>query len=222
MTMETIEKKIRLAAKYDFIYSPFDFNTLRDSLMSLDYIVVTPPSIQNTGQQMDLMPTGDIAKKDDLIVDVSSEKQVIGVRAADEIKVLEEFNKIEEKLLITIGEDLSKKAKFYEIIHDEILRTGKNPTSTFQNISNNNGFVKNMESLLKTPLSFASVKLIPANVSVESTDWFNLVLEPVLSKANSQYHFGLIYRNKDKSSVENELRNLNEKMRSIFDNLENL
>lgn len=113
MAIESLEKQIRLATKYDFIYNPLDYNSIKGTLLSLGYDLPNPPpNIPNIGQKLDLMPNGDLGRKEDIILDVLSEKQVIGIRSNDEMKVLEEFNKLEEQLERDIGMGLSSIAKF--------------------------------------------------------------------------------------------------------------
>lgn len=100
------------------------------------------------------------------------------------------------------------------------MKTGNNPAKVLRAVSKKNAFLEDMEKILHKELSFTSIRLTDSNVMAESPNWFDITIEPVLNRANTTYHFSLIFRNKEKKVVETKIKDLTSFKQSVFEKLE--
>lgn len=58
-----------------------------------------------------------------------------------------------------------------------------------------------MSKILGAEVSSFNFRVSPAHTPVESENWFDFTIEPVMNKATVAYHIALVYRNKEKPKV---------------------
>jgi hypothetical protein len=210
---EFSQARLRLGVRYNFIVYPIDFAILQRVLTPQDYKVVKPPVPQDLisgGGILDV--NGTVATKEDLIVDSLVDKQVIGINGSDTTRLLTAFEQLESGISNELGIQLQERARFYETILYFNVRTGNSPVRVFGNLGNRYPYHSDMSSLLGQEVSPISYRVGPANAPVDSENWFDFTIEPLLSRAASTYHVGFIFRNARRDLVIDILRNSKDKI----------
>ena len=201
------QENSRLAAKYDFIVYPLDYGVLKKVLRTYAYKM--PQVHGEAPPEAILTVDGLVGKKDEFTVDVSTERQIFGVSSTSSHKLEHEFNMLEDSISKEIGIELPSKARFYEFIYDAVVKTGSNPLEVMAKIGREIPIYNEISQLLGGQVSPLNLKVSPTNTSVESENWFDFTIEPVLNKATIAYHIGFVFRNKEKTRVLDKISNVN-------------
>jgi hypothetical protein len=206
MEVEYSQESSRLAAKYDFIVYPLDYAVLKKTLMAQEYRM---PQARGQAPPDSLITVdGIIGKKEEFTIDVNSERQVFGVSSTDYNKLESEFNKLESILSNEVGTELRSSARFYEFIYDAAVRTGNSPLRAMAKLGKGVTVYEKMSKILGANVSPLNVRVLPTDVPIESENWFEFTIEPILNKSNVLYHIGFVFRNKDQSIVLEKISNL--------------
>jgi hypothetical protein len=183
------------------------------SLSTQNYNVVKPPVSQDVvsgGGMIDV--NGTVAAKEELTVDSLVDKQVLGINGSDTSRLLTAFEQLETSISTELGIQLQTRARFYETIIYFNVRTGNNPVTVFGNLRNRFPYCNEMSVILEEDVSPISYHIAPVNASVDSENWFDFIIEPLLNRAASTYHIGFIFRNSRRDLVINAFRNSKEKI----------
>lgn len=207
MNIDYSQENSRLAAKYNFIVYPLDFEVLKKVLRANDYKIPQSPPSPSPDAIMSV--DGIIGKKDEFTVDVNTERQIFGLTSGDHHLLESEFNKLENSISKEIGSELQYKARFYEFVYHAVVKTGSNPMEVMTRLGTRIPIYDEISKIVGQQASPLNLRVCPANALVESEDWFDLTIEPVLNKATVAYHIAFIFRNKDKVGVFAKMSNLN-------------
>lgn len=174
-----------------------DLHELADLFKSLGYTVAAqlPPR----SFKASIGGSGPIAAKGNIIVDVNTEKLVVGVTSVDET-CINEFILIEKA--ITANFDVLKGERFYELLAElEIKSEEIKPMELFWKVSKENIVAKKISSALGEPLFVFGYRLTKEEASPESSEWIDIEIMPHLMKPRASIYASIVYRSKNREKV---------------------
>jgi hypothetical protein len=181
----------KVACRY-FSYLPiFDARDLVEIVQKLGCKPVAKLPPPEFGAKMGM--AGYIAEKDRKLVYVDTDKQILRVVSFDFVDLFGSLNMLDLIVNeIKIRYDLLP--DFYELTWELLIETGRNTLETFRKLSQKVSLLNDVNSKLNLDLALFGVRLF--NGVPNSADWFDIKVEPNLSKNGLEYHVGIVYRTK--------------------------
>lgn len=163
---------------------------------------------------------GQVAKKDDLTVDCIPDKQVLGISSNDNEKLLSEFNELEKEISTELGQNVSENAQFYETIIQLAIKTGKNPLETMAKIRNNYPICNDFSEIVGEEVSPFGIRMSPSKKPLQSEDWFDFKIEPLIVRATTTYYGNFVFRSANREKVLDALTKSKDYFHNILTKLE--
>jgi len=163
---------------------------------------------------------GEVATKENLRVDCQIEKQVFGVVSKDIELLISSFNEIEEIMSTELGDAMSNNNQFYEVISQFTIKTDKNPLEIFAQNRERLSLCDKVSEIMDENVSPFGFSFSPTRVPIQSADWFDFKLEPLVSRATTSYYGNLVYRSKDRKKVIEKTKNVKNYFISLLKELE--
>jgi hypothetical protein len=210
---------IGVSVRLDYILFPIKWEAFREALASNGFSIEVP-RVPHLPIGADIAVTGPIARKQNVVISLDSERQMIsaeGKSLTDTLSVFSEIEKIVENVLRI---EVTSKARFYEVLANYEAETGKNPLEQISNIELPKRIVTGFEEILGTPVSPYTLRLSPAGQVPNQEDWFDIRIEPLVIRATDTYLVNVIYRNKDKSKFLEFTSHTEEKIKSMLRTIE--
>jgi hypothetical protein len=199
------QENLRLAAKYNFIVNPISYHVLWKVLTAQNYQMAGP------GQDSAVLSfTGIIGRKGIVTADVQTEGQVVGINSINTNSLISAFDELEEDLSEERGERLSTKARFYEAIVQFDVKTSKNPLRVMAHLARKYPYCKEISEIIGEKVVPLGIRYSPAETSIESENWLDFRIEPMLNKAGSSYLVYLVFRRRERLKVIEQIRNSRE------------
>jgi len=209
-------KYFRIAGRYLnlFLFDPLDF---LNALSKKGYMPLAKLSSKPFKGKIGV--AGPIAKKSSIIVDINTEKGIIGLLSPDISMVLEEFNEIEK----VIEEDLmiNLRPYFYEVLVEIEIFSEDDPLRIFKNISRNIELIRKISDILNHDSQVFGIRICSANSVPDSPNWFDIEIIPAIEKPSKAYHVYIVFRNTDKNKIYDFCSNLEYKVKELISTLTN-
>ena len=217
--IEFAQKTIRLSGKYDFVIFPLSFAILQGLLTDKGY---KPTKLPEGAPPLITVIDGQLATKENLTVDCQTERQVIGVNSNDIELLINSFNEIEEIMSTELGDSMSNNNQFYEITAQFTIKTGKNPLDVFAKNREKLSLCEKVSEIMGENISPFGFRFTPTNVSVQSVNWFDIKLEPLVHRSTTIYYGSLVFRNKNREKVIEKTKNVKNNFKSFLNELESI
>jgi hypothetical protein len=187
---------IKLNAKFAHIIMPFDINSLQRVLIGLKYILETQQIRRGimAGELGPAILPARIATREDLEVEYSIDKQVLGIGGNNNNKVLDAFT----ELITTIKqiiEPVELKVSFYETLILAIGNGSRSPLQTFASGGNKLKIASQLDEIFGEEVAPFGLRLSPSKHLIDTPDWFEYRIEPFLLQPEGIYSIVFIYRN---------------------------
>jgi hypothetical protein len=206
---------IAISVRLDYILFPIKFEALREALASNGYVIEVPRGLRlPIGTEITL--TGTIAKKRDVTITLDSERQVLIAEGKVLSEVVSIFSELEAIVETALRVAVTTKARFYEIIANYEVETGKNPLDQISKIQLPDKLAKGFEEVLGAPATSYTLRVSPVGQVPDQEDWFDVRIEPLVFRATDTYMVNIIYRSKDKSKFLDFISQLEAKIRLIL------
>ncbi len=212
---------VSLILRYDAVLYPIDIPRLFDLLPEHGWIV---PEFNRTteGYTLERAPT---KGKNSLRLDQGN--KTLGVAGNDVPDVIKEYREL-QGVVTQLGELAPEVGIDYlEFRYIGTLRGSKIPSEVFgdkfADSHNINELAQTVGRFLSTPdttMGLHSIRLTPKGLQANRRDWAELTLAPVTNYGRKLYHFDIIYRRRDTSSVESVAEKSNEFLKSTISELE--
>jgi hypothetical protein len=201
-TTEYKQENFRLAGRYNFIVNPISYPVLLRILSSQNYQVPEQDEVTR-GWHF----TGVIGKKEDITVEVQTEAQVVGISSVNANILLPAFDTLEGALSQEIGEGLPTKARFYEAIVQFEVKTSMSPLRVMAHLARKYPYCEEISEIIGEKVAPLGIRYFPAGKSIESENWFDFRIEPMLTKAGSSYLIFLVFRRQERLKVIEQIKN---------------
>jgi hypothetical protein len=203
---------VRVSFRLKHVLFPIDLRELIEVLSNLGYAIVPQVLQALPGPGMAeiayMSGSGPIARKGNLIIDVNSDKGVIGVGGPSIRDVELAFNEIEKAIHDNFNVNPNVDVRFYEILarldyEDE----GKNILENMEKIGNKDLLTRLGGIIGKEPILYG-IRLVPKGTVPNQEEWFDIIVQPHIYKPNQVYQISITYRSTDRNNVFTIFRNL--------------
>ncbi len=161
---------------------------------------------------------GDIARKGNTIVRLDQAKMVIGVDGTRKQEVLDVFKEV-SAILSKVGVELSENARFYELLANYMVEADKSPMASIQNFFSPLK-LEQFDKIMESKSTLSTVKIVPRDTEIDSEDYYDIVVEPLIPRPHKAYALSVVYRSKDGKKTETFTSLLDAKIESIIKAIE--
>lgn len=223
MTQEfkIISKRNKLSVRYRFVIFPFYTGEFLNALSrtNMGYTLAPPPKTPPTPVGATLDWSGLVAKKGNVMLEFDSLTQIIGTEGSDTTEPMNVFSEVLDIVKASIEPTMDDYAHFYEFISNYSIDIGTAPLEMLGKIKPEGGLYDRLKDIIQEPVSTYSLHVHSSDKKVESSDWFDMNIQPVTQKWNKTVDVMTIYRNKYKAKVEKFVSNYDDNLKKIFDEL---
>ena len=198
---KVVAKNLRLSARFGNVVFPIDMTEFAKTLMNSGYTLATQIPPPDPVSITRLAYAGPIARKGSLFVDANSEKQFIGVSDADLSNLIKGF---EEVLRFVTDKDKVGGPLvpwFLEFQGHYEYVSGKSPLKMLKELSMGVKFLSSWNATLKKETSFIGFKVAPASQGPDSSEFFEVVVEPSPGRSDSSFEVIVIMRSANSKAV---------------------
>jgi len=192
-----------------------DLYELIGLLRSLGYAITVqlPPR----GFKTSVGGSGPVATKGDVVVDVNSDRLIVGVASPEPEECINEFIMVERA--ITSSFDTLKEVHFYELLAELEIKSGDvEPMEFLQRISKGSIITEKISSALGERLFIFGYRLAKEGTSPEDREWIDIEIIPFLIRPHSSLHVSVVYRSRDKEKV----LEIGKRLRALVDAISDL
>jgi hypothetical protein len=137
-----------------------------------------------------------LAQKQNMLLDINTEKQVIGITGP----VLIDLFKTMNEMVMIMNENFyieKKDFMFFELQGSMYKITKSNPLGLMTKVSKKASFLKLFSERLNSDVALRSIRISPSGLSPHDLDYFDIVIEPSLASPNKILQISIMYRQKD-------------------------
>jgi hypothetical protein len=164
-----------------------------------------------------LQGEGQIAQRENFIIDFSTEKQFVGISGIEPDLVVEEFKQI---LLILEENKLSlDNALFYEFQAHYSCKSNKDFLIKLKQVTSKCELLKIASKSFETNMSVFSLKLFDSRNIPNSPDYFEITLQPDIVTPSEEMNIVFIYRNCNQATYKEFLKSYEKNLENFLNTL---
>jgi len=201
--MEYSIRHFRIAARFLGI-TRLDSYEVVEILRGLGYTITVP--LPPRGFKTSVGIAGPIALKGNVVVDIDSDRVIIGVSSPNPEECIDEFVTVEKAITSYI--EALKEAYFYELLAELEVRSGIAPMELMKRISCCNTVVEEISKVLGERLFIFGYRLTRDGFSPEESEWVDIEILPSLARPHSSLYIAIVYRSREREKVLEKGRNI--------------
>jgi hypothetical protein len=209
----------RSSARFDYIVFPLDVRGLAKCLVNLGFHLLQPlpPEPPLGPLSMGLAASGPVARKDRHLVDVSTERQFIGVSGGDSLSNYEKLREILDNL---VSEALvsQERIRFHELQARYKVLT-RNASIAMRGSCKNATLLKLAAKSYGKDMSLFTARLIAADSKIDSPDYFEIYIEPSIARPESELGLSIVFRNRDAKEFQHFVDTCDERLEGLVKGL---
>ena len=187
--------KNRLTLVLDTLLFPFTFPEIFDAMRQREYQFPSMPGTIPIGQRTYV--EGPIGMKNDCLVEISNTKKTIGIEG----EAIENVVNTMKEIIQMSADDfklMKRNMNYLELISDMLVISERSPIEAVENFGKNYELFKD---ILNVATASYSIKIVPRNVNPSNVNWFDILVEPRVTRPDREYFVHIIYRNEDFEDV---------------------
>ena len=208
--MEYSIRYFRIAARFLGV-TRIDLHEVAEVLRGLGYTIT--PQLPPKGFKVSIGGSGPIASKGNVVVDVNSDKMIIGVSSPEPEECVGEFVMV-EKAIASMIETL-KEVYFYELLAEIEVKSDVELMEFMKRTSSSNVIVEELSRALGEPLFVFGYRLAREGTSPEESEWVDIEVIPSLARPHSSLYIAVVYRSKEREKVLEKGRNIKNLVNAI-------
>jgi|GEM_PF-3961093 len=207
--------KYRLAMVHKLLFHPFVHPDFMDSLKRRSYTLQQLPPTIPSGPRAYV--DGYIAIKDGCAIETNNEKKLIAVESSTQnfVPVMADLMTISED---DFGMDLKSDLEFMELSVNCIILTDKSPTDVFLKFRSDS--FDRFTEVFKQETTLFGLRLVPNNLLPSSKDWYDVQIQPRLTKPDKEYYITMLYRSEGIERAMDFSHKINDNIASIVNLIE--
>jgi len=194
--MEYSVRFFRIAARFLGV-ARIDLHEVAEVLRGLGYTITAP--LPPKGFKVSIGGSGPIASKGNVVVDVNSDRMVIGVSAPEPEECISEFVMVEKAITSRI--EALKEVYFYELLAEIEVKSDVQPIEFMKKVSSHNALVEELSKALGEPLFVFGYRLAREGTSPEESEWVDIEVIPSLARPRSSLYIAIVYRSREREKV---------------------
>ena len=168
-----------------------------------------------------IIQPGDLAVKNNSVFTINPQSQMIQVTGLTISEVYQTWKEI-EKILQKQNINLKSIGRLSEFKIECIIKTGKNPLKSFQNIYKSTDITPKFDKLFnEKPSAVLGIRLVPSDGNIDTENYYDIRLEALLRNMKDEYFLSFVYRNKDQEKSEKMFLNAESKISELLKLVEN-
>lgn len=207
--------RFRFSTRLNDVLFPIDGRELADALAKAGYSI--PPKLPPARARATIRFTGEIARKNGVIVDGNSDRGVLGVTAKSWDSAINSYNELSSIIQSDLDINIDERSRFFEIIAEYKIESPKNPLKSIGNIFSKNRIIKNVNDIFEQKTSMYSLRFTPQEKIPNQEEWLDITIEPDLTKPTSIYNVSVIFRSVEKEKVLNFGKALQTRLLKLID-----
>lgn len=199
--MKIRPQRYHLALVLNPLFFPVTFPDCGESLSKRGFFVVpTPPKTLIFGGRAYL--NGRIAEKRNVNVEINSDQKTIACEGVNVSEVILIFNEILDMLYkdFSVSKD---EIDYLELVMSCVVSSDNNPIQRLADINKGTEITDIFEKVLKKPMSIYTIGLNPKDTLPSSKSWFDIRIEPRLTKPEEEYYVSIVFRDNNLDEVLN-------------------
>jgi hypothetical protein len=209
---------VRMAVTLTSVIFPLDFVDLTQALKKNQYDVGIDLPMAGIGHRVG--GAGVIAKKGGISVVADSERRFIGIDGRSPKDVSSSFEELTQILKKELWVDVYAQSAFYEINMRLNVLAHTNPTKAITKFFENLEGIQALESIIGEKTSLFTIRLVPKDKLPSGNEWFDIRLEPDVSRPERAMAVEIVYRKTSYKDVRNFIDTADQKIEAILDRLE--
>lgn len=167
-----------------------------------------------------IIQKGDLAVKKNTVLTINPQTQMIQVSGLTPEEVYSTWKEI-EKILLLQKVNLKSSGRLFELRSQYHIKTANNPIKIIQNIFKSLKLQEKFDKILNDkPASLISLRFLPKDGVVDTENFFDIKIEPLLQAAKNEYYVSFMYRNAKQEKSEKLLVNHENKIKEIMNLIE--
>lgn len=197
-------KNMRLSVRFQHVIFPLDMEPFARALVKNGFALREPFPPASPSRVDRFAYTGPMALRDDIVVDINYQMQFVGITSKNWESIAKAFDDVMGMLEDDNSLGGPFKKWFYEFEgHFEYRPTDENPLKILSSASSGLKCIQECEGVVGTKCALRSIRIGPANTAPDSSDFFEVIIEPTMGRPHSSFEILIIYRN-EKSELVNE------------------
>ncbi len=144
---------------------------------------------------------GIIAQKANVLVTSDNQRKVIGVSTLSSEILVGGFQELMEVMEKDMGMDLDKSTFFYELIGSYRIKVDHNPLKELNSVLQQSKILGKINKAIGEDTALFSLRFVPKGRRPDSTEWFDITIEPIYTMPNNMYFVSTIYRSRNRNKV---------------------
>ena len=222
---ESIEEKrkptilrFRISTRLNYLLFPIDGQELIEAVAKIGYKVPPLPAPLDIHATVGF--TGSFAQNGEVVLDGSADRSILGVTAKSYDQAIKAFDELSSLILKVLKVNLEKGSRFYEIQADLKFDSTGNPLESISSTFKRNQFMSNVAKILKQDISMFTLRFVTEGKVPNQEEWLDITIEPSIIMPNQRYNISVVFRSKDKSTVEKFGESLESNILSIIKTIE--
>ena len=187
----------RTSVSFNHVILPFDLRDLVTCLDVLDYRMPgpLPPEPSSGPPSMTWGATGPVGHKGSFVADMNIEKQFIGVSGGDPSS---NFNEVSDLVDLMEKEGMvsHERIRYYEFQGRYRIQTDRGLQSMLKS-GDGSAIVKNGSRAFGKEMGLFTARLAAKDLETDSSDYFEIFIEPRITRPRSEIGISAVYRNSD-------------------------
>lgn len=202
--------KYRIALIHKLLFHPFVHPDFPDSLQKRNFSLQQLPPVKPGPR---LYIDGYIAQKDGCGIETNNEKKLLAVESIDEkfLDIMKELIKIsEEDSYLNLKSDLD----YIEFSGNFVIIANNNPLDTVQKFKP--PIFNKISKIFDQEIAQFELRIVPNDLKPNSRNWFDIQIQPRLTKSDKEFYVSVIYRSENLENVLRFSNKINDKLVSII------
>lgn len=190
--------RLHLSVRWNTFLLPFEQRKFISALSNAGYAPDEATMALGPSQES----SGIIARKGRTALTMDTSKPTMGLEYPNGPSLVEEFDSLEQLLRNELYFDSTEHAYFYEVLANSQVWTKKDAISVLGKAGITQPVtIAFSEKTGMGPATNVSLRLVPVNAEVQSSDWWDVHIEPSFRSPHHCYHVHIVFRNPERDKV---------------------
>lgn len=210
--VRTVSTRVALSVRTNSVIFPLDATQLLKDLTSEGFI---PPDLPEN-----VRVTPIEVRKGETRIRFDAEKMVLGVTSPNPKDAVSQFSWLESRVKSEFSFDTVATAHYYELVANLLVRATRNPLETWSKRVHGLAGLAPFSELFGLDLAPFGLRLFGAGQVPNSTEWFEVRMEPQIPNTTTQHFIQIIYRSARREMVVDFTNRLDDRVSRLLGTLE--